>query len=476
MNEDKSIGDILKEDAKYIKIEGENIVMDSGIQKQKIGSTKKKYLFEYFDKYTNFINIARMFIKKQPIFYDKAKNWWIWNSYKYKWELIDETDLLNAIDTHTKSPSVNAKIKNEILESLKRVGRENSPKPIKETWIQFKETLVDVASGAEMEASHEFFVTNPIPHSLNKERYVNTPVLDKIFEEWVGKDYVKTLYEIMAYCLLPSYPLSRIFCFIGAGMNGKSKYLELIRRFIGDDNCCSTELDTLLNSRFEITRLHKKLVCQMGETNFNEMNKTSILKKLTGGDLIGFEYKNKDLFHEKNYSKILIATNNLPTTSDKTIGFYRRWLVIDFPNQFSEKKDILADIPDEEYEILSVKLLGILKDLLDKKQFHNEGDIEQRIKKYEEKSNFLNKFINDYCDKDESDFITKSSFYKRFVEWCRENRHREISEMHLAKQMKQIGIEGDKSYIDWDYGSGNLSKKQVRVWRGIKWKNEIKEL
>jgi len=191
-----------------------------------------------------------------------------------------------------------------------------------------------------MKASAEFFVTNPIPYPLHKERFVETPIMDKIFEEWVGKKYVKILYEILAYCLIPSYPLNRIFCFLGAGMNGKSKYLELLRKFIGTENCCSTELDTLLNSRFEVTRLHKKLVCQMGETNFNEMSKTSILKKLSGGDLIGFEYKRKDPFEENNYAKIMIATNNLPATTDKTIGFYRRWTLIDFPNQFSEKKDI----------------------------------------------------------------------------------------------------------------------------------------
>ena len=93
----------------------------------------------------------------------------------------------------------------------------------------------------------------------------------------------------------------------------------------------------------------------MGETNFNEMSRTSKLKKLTGGDLIGFEYKNKNPFEAKNYAKILIATNSLPTTSDKTLGFYRRWMIIDFPNQFSEKKDILKDIPEEEYESLALK-------------------------------------------------------------------------------------------------------------------------
>ncbi|MBY9021986.1 MAG: hypothetical protein KGD67_13100, partial [Candidatus Lokiarchaeota archaeon] len=169
--------------------------------------------------------------------------------------------------------------------------------------------------------------------------------------------------------------IHRLFCFIGEGLNGKSKFLKLLTNFVGEENVTSTELDTLLTSRFEITRLHKRLVCQMGETDFSEMKKTSILKKLSGGDLIGFEYKNKNPFEEHNYAKIIIATNNLPTTTDKTIGFYRRWLILDFPNQFSEKKNILEDIPEEEYQSLAVKCLGILKDLISKREFHNEGDI-----------------------------------------------------------------------------------------------------
>jgi hypothetical protein len=130
----------------------------------------------------------------------------------------------------------------------------------------------------------------------------------------------------------------------------------------------------------------------MGETNFSEMNKTSVLKKLSGGDLIGFEYKNKDPFEEVNYAKIIIATNNLPATNDKTVGFYRRWMIIDFPNQFSEKKDILAEIPEEEYSALAVKCSMILKDLLDSRTFTNEGSIDERMKKYEDHSNPLENF------------------------------------------------------------------------------------
>lgn len=412
---------------------------------------------------------AENFIKEQPIFYDKSKIWWIWNSKEYRWEIGDETDLLNLLNKVMDIDTVTTKARTEIINSLKQVGRNNAPKPTKSTWIQFKDTIVDIETGEEMKATPEYFTTNPIPYPLNKDRFVNTPIMDKIFTEWVGEKYVPLLYQIIAYCLIPSYPIHRIFCFIGSGMNGKSKYLELLRKFIGRDNCCSTELDTLISSRFEITRLHKKLVCQMGETNFNELNKTSILKKLSGGDLIGFEYKNKDPFEEENYAKILIATNNLPNTTDKTDGFYRRWCIVDFPNQFSEKKDILVDIPEEEYECLTVKCLGLLKDLLNKREFEKEGSIEERRKKYEEKSNFLKRFLEQFTIKDESSFITKADFYRKFKEWSKENRHRELSEKSVGMLLTQEEIESSKDYIDW-WNNGVSTRKQVRTWRGIKWK------
>lgn len=447
-----------------------NMWIDSGLQKQKIGTIQQieNRINSFFDK----TDLAKQILKIQPLYYDKYKNWWVWINNKYRWEIVDETDVLNFVNKLSTANTVNQKERNEILESLRQTSRKWKPIEIKESWIQFQNIIFDIETGEEFEASPKYFVTNPIPWKLHKERFVNTPFLDKIFEEWVGKDKVQTLYEIIAYCLIPAYPIHRIFCFIGGGMNGKSCYLNLLRNFIGKDNCCSTELDNLINSRFEVTRLHKKLVCQMGETNFNEMSKTSMLKKLSGGDLIGFEYKRKDPFEEVNFAKILIATNNLPATTDKTIGFYRRWLIIDFPNQFSEKKDILSEIPQEEYEALAVKSVGILKDLLDKREFHNEGDIETRMNKYEEKSNPIEKFIKEFCNtSDPEGRITKASFSRKLNEWLKANNYRTYSDIEINRNMKKSGFDEDRKEIDW-YSDGKISKKLARVWLGIEFKQE----
>ena len=411
---------------------------------------------------------AEEFEKIQPLFYDKNGMWWLWNSLEYKWQIVDEVDILNMIATATGQDVISPKSRTLILNSLKQEGRKHIPKPIKPTWIQFRSEIFDVMTGDRFPATYEFFVTNPLPHDLHRDNLEATPNMDRIFEEWVGKDYVKTLYEILAYCMLPDYPINRMFCFIGSGMNGKSKFLELLRKFIGGENCCTTELDTLLISRFEITRLHKKLVCMMGETNFNEMSKTSILKKLTGGDTVGFEYKNKNPFDEINYAKILIATNNLPSTTDKTEGFYRRWMIIDFPNRFSEAKDILAEIPQEEYEALALKCCAILKDVLTKRAFTHEGSVEDRMNRYEAKSNFLEKFIKETTIEDGNGYITKSDFFKKFAEWSKERKHRELSETSVGMAMKKMGIEQEKRYFNWLFdGKGG----QLRCWVGIKWIN-----
>ena len=444
------------------------------LEEAKIKEDKARRLGKGITFFTGKKNLAEQFIKIQPIYYDKSRLWWIWNFNENKWLICDETDVMNYLSQNSEADTISSKERTEILEALRQVSRKNKPEKVKNTWIQFNDTIVDFETGEEFPSTPEYFITNPIPYNLHKERFSETPIMDKIFEEWVGEKYVQTLYEIIAYCLIPFYPMHRIFCFVGAGMNGKSKYLELLRKFVGTENCCSTELDTLLNSKFEVFRLYKKLVCQMGETNFNEMNKTSILKKLSGGDLIGFEKKRCDPFEDNNYAKILISTNNLPTTTDKTIGFYRRWLIIDFDNQFSEKKDILADIPEEEYECLTVKCLGILKNLMEERQFHNEGSIEDRMKKYEEKSNPFDKFWNEFVIEDYDSYITKASFKRTINQWCKENNFRELSDQSINQKMKEKNIDLDqRDYMDWFEG-GISTKKLVRVWKGIKFKEDVK--
>lgn len=426
--------------------------------------TSKITPLDIIKNYMNKTDLSIQLYKVQPYFYDKSGLWWIWSNEQKKWEIVDDTEILIMVSNKSDANTISSTERNEIIESMKQYGRKRTPKPVKRTWIQFVDKIYDIEDGSCFDATPEYFVTNPIPWKVSGDP--RTPIMDRIFEEWVGKKYVPLLYEIIAYSLLPDYPINRLFCLIGGGMNGKSKFLELLQIFVGIENVCSTELDTLISSRFEVTRLHKKLVCLMGETNFGEISKTSILKKLTGKDVIGFEYKNKNPFEDYNYAKIIIATNNLPTTTDKTIGFYRRWCIVDFPNTFSEKKDILMDIPKEEYSNLAYNSIVTLNKLLKAREFTNEGTIEERAKKYEDKSDPLEKFIKEFTEEDQNGFIWKFQFEKQLNEWCIDNKFRQMSDIVIGKKMKEKGINQGQKQSDWLIEG---KYKTLRVWEGIKW-------
>lgn len=391
--------------------------------------------------FIDFRDMAIQFIKKQPLYYDHAKLWWMWDFDKKCWLMIDEVDLMNQLDRCLSrlTNTTRNQVKMEVLESLKRVARQNSPKPAPCTWVQFNSEIIDIVTGEVLEPTPEYMITNPIPWSLGESE--DTPTMDKLFEEWVGSAYIKTLYEIIAYCTLADYPLNRIFCLTGSGSNGKSKYISLTCKFTGMSNVCSSDLDLLLENRFEIAKLYKKLLCTMGETNFSTMKKTSMLKRLTGRDPIGFEFKNKLPFDDMNYAKIIIATNSLPMTMDKTEGFYRRWLILDFPNRFSEKQDILATIPEQEYHNLARKSLRILRELLDAREFTGEGDIEARKEKYEKTSNPLQLFIDKFCDEDVNSELSLREFIVKFNEFLKKEGRRLMSPKEISKQLSIEGYE-----------------------------------
>lgn len=448
----------------YVKKDYSNVI----IADKKEIVEKEEYFVDITDKIRSFFNkldLAKQIWHIKPYFYDKSGSWWLWRANRHSWERVDDTDILMMVSDNSIANTISSKEKAEIIEGMKQIGRRMIPKEIKKTWIQFQDEIWDIQTGEKFEATPEYFTTNPIPYKVSGSQ--DTPNMDRIFKEWVGEDYVKTLYQIIAYCLLSDYPIHRLFCLIGEGMNGKSCFLRLLKKFVGESNVTATELDTLISSRFEVTRLHKKLVCMMGETNFNEISKTSIIKKLTGQDTIGFEYKNKTPFDEVNYAKIIIATNNLPTTTDKTVGFYRRWMIIDFPNKFSEKKDVLAEIPEEEYSNLATYCVVKIKELLEDRNFLNEGSIEERAKRYEDHSDPLEKFIKEYTEEDLNSTIWKFEFEKKLNAWCSENRFRTMSEVVIGKKMKEKGINTVSKQSTWLIDG---QTKLLRAWVGLRWK------
>lgn len=399
-------------------------------------------------KITNYIDNVERFYERHPFFYDKSGIFWFWNKTECKYEIIDEVDVMNAIDKELQfgGETVTGGVKNNYLEAFKRVGRLHHPAEAPVKWIQFKDKAFSLKSGNIYDVKPNYFFCNPIPHEIGKTD--ETPIMDKLFEEWVGKGYVQSMYEMIAYCCYRNYPIQTLFCLYGIGRNGKTCFLRLLSKFIGKENLCSTDLDLLVGnnrSRFESFKMYKRMVCLMGETNFGILNNSAILKKLVGGDLIGFEVKGGKTFDDYNYAKIIIASNSLPTTEDTSEGFYRRWMIIDFPNQFSEGKDILKTIPEEEYKNLANKITKILPNLIENGYFTNQGSIDERKDRYIMASNPLPYFLKNFCVEGPEEYIRYSEAYIKYTKFLSASKRRVVSRKEFSKLLSIEGLENRKT-------------------------------
>jgi len=252
-------------------------------------STSKKNPYAIF----GVVGQVENFYESKPFFYNKSGMFFIWDTELKKYDMSDDVDMLNGI-SDLGMDTINSKNKQEILNALKQFGRRKVPKDAPVTWIQFKNKIVDVKSGEEFEASPEYFMTNPLPYSPSD--CDDTPTIDKLFGQWAGKKYVKTLHQISAYSCGRDQFMQRLIALIGGGSNGKGTYIKLLNKLVGRDNSCSSELKELCNSGFETSMIYKKLVCVLGEISQGDLKNTNQIKKLAGEDEIRFCFKGKTAF------------------------------------------------------------------------------------------------------------------------------------------------------------------------------------
>jgi len=413
-----------------------------------VGASLEKK-FDTFD-------IVEALQKENPIIYDRTKQFWIWSKDNLMYIPVDETDVLNMLKkVMGVRGGVIGAARTTYLQAIKLTGREIVVKEPDKNWIAFRNGVVDIRTGERFAATPDYMFTNTIPHDYSDSE--DTPTLDRWFKDWVGEKFVPLLYEIASYCLYNGYPIHRAFLLFGSGRNGKGQYAILLQRWLGISNITSSSLDKLVGSLFQASKLYGKKACFMGETNFGTMNKTDTFKMLTGADMISGERKYGTPFDFYNQAKLIIATNSIPDSDDKTEGFGSRWTIVDFPNKFENGIPIIDTLPEWEYDNLCRKSVRILRELLTRGIFTGEGDTSARTKRYEEKSNPIQKFISEYCVLGGDLSVPLWQFHERYTEYQDANRLRSITKKAVSTWLKKAGYEVEARKVDgrnwsWIFG------------------------
>ena len=143
----------------------------------------------------------------------------------------------------------------------------------------------------------------------------------------------------LGYSLTGSVREQVLFLCHGTGSNGKSVFLDMLRKVLGDYamNIPFTVLE--LQQRPSLTNdlasMAGRRLVTSSETNESTRLNEARIKALTGGDPITARFLYSESFTYEPVAKFWLAVNHLPRVRDDSYGFWRRVRVLPFNEQFT---------------------------------------------------------------------------------------------------------------------------------------------
>jgi len=321
-----------------------------------------------------------------------------------------------------------------------------------------------------------FFNKIPVEYNPNAEcDAIEKFLLDVLKDE----SDLPIMYEIFGYLLLREYKFEKAFMFLGSGRNGKGKTIELMKRFLGPDNCTNIPIQQLETDKFAVGVLHNKMANLSADINSKALKNTGVFKSLTGRDLISAERKFLPRIHFVNYAKMIFCANTLPRTYDFTPAFFKRWILLEFPYTFvSEKEHSIAEdktylkIKDaeiidkiatrEEMSGLLNKALDGLDSLLENNDFSYSKTSKEVEIMWIRKSDSFAAFVMDRIEKDRNSWITKEDLREEYYQYCKENDVDDVSDKSIKATLSSMGVTDSRMLI---------GDAQTYCWNGIRLKN-----
>jgi len=278
-----------------------------------------------------------------------------------------------------------------------------------------------------------------------------------IFKKFIGEvlpdvKAQNVLQEFLGYVFSANLKLEKVAVLYGSGANGKSVFYEVITTLMGKDNSSFKGLGDICmkgergdNHRAE---LESKLINFASELNPQGAD-IEIFKALVSGEPVSARRLYKDVYTFRNTAKLIFNANKLPTETERTHGFFRRFLIIPFDVTIPDnKKDI-----NLHNKIINAELSGVLnwaidglKRLLSNEDFTYSEAIAEAVETYKKETNSVALFVDEegIIPHEDGKFSNKM-LYSLYKDWVVDAGMGKMSNINFSKEMKKLGFNPYKS-------------------------------
>ncbi|MEM0134622.1 MAG: phage/plasmid primase, P4 family, partial [Thermoplasmatales archaeon] len=255
-----------------------------------------------------------------------------------------------------------------------------------------------------------------------------------VIQEWVG-------YQLWVF----GYPAQKAMMFVGDGGNGKSVLISLIEALIGKNNRSAVSLQEFAEDRFSKADLFGKASNLYADLPDRDLKSVGVFKMLTGGDPIRAQEKHVKAFTFTNVAKLTFSCNKVPRVPEDTEGFFRRWIIIEFPYTFEgstkedrELKNKLTNDQTEMSGFLNWALEGLQRLRANGWKFSHNKTVEEVREDYLVRSDPYKAFVMHCVIENTSGEVGKDELYQAYKEHCDKHKLTAKSSDSFFKNLKDL--------------------------------------
>lgn len=361
-------------------------------------------------------------------------------------------------------PALSKRNRNEVMSYLEVLIDENSNYS-SVNYIAFKNGIYKLDTNEFLDFTPSIILTNKIDVNFNIDAY--SSIVDDTLNKLSCNDKKirMLLEEVIGACFYRSNSLGggRAFILTGEKSNGKSTFIYMLQKLLGNDNITSLDLGEI-GDRFRTEKL-VDVLANLGDDisdDFINGSGAAIFKKVVTGDRILVERKGRDPYDVNLFCKLIFSSNNIPRIKDKTGAVLRRLCIVPFDATFSiNDADYDPDIKfklttSESLEYLVQLGINGLKRVLKNKTYTINARIEEELAEYEEYNNPILGFLKEI---NESDVINNNTneVYQKYNEYCLTNNFTAMSKIEFSKKICR--------YFNVESKLIRLNDKVMRIFR-----------
>lgn len=322
--------------------------------------------------------------------------------------------------------------------------RAESKEAADKRYIAFRNCVLDVLTMETFPMTPDMLIANVIPHDWNPD--AKAPVVDDTLLRIADGDagVLQNLIEVIGLCMYRGTEFGVCPILVGGGSNGKSTYINMLHRVLGDENCSSLDMGTI-GERFQTVPLMGKLA-NLGDDISNEFvsgGKAAVIKKVVTGDYISAEYKGADTFAFKPYCTLVFSCNEIPRLGDHSHGMLRRLFPIPFNATFDREDpdfnpNIESDLSEESAAQHAIAL-GVdgLRACIENDGLSANAGTDRMTARIKLDNDSVALFAAEECERGVSGCMIRK-LYDGYVEFCHDAGLNDVSRPKFTARMNEI--------------------------------------